>query len=54
MKSALAKLAHSTYWTPGIIHEPVEKPARDDESRDGIEMSCAFVEIFAVRETCAR
>lgn len=23
-------------------------------SRDGIKMSCVFVEIFAVRETCTR
>lgn len=29
-KSALSKLAHSTFWVPGIIHEPAEKPARDE------------------------
>lgn len=29
-KSALSKLAHSTFWAPGIIHEPAEKPARDE------------------------
>lgn len=29
-KSALSKLAHSTFWAPGIIHEPAEKPTRDE------------------------
>lgn len=29
-KSALSKLAHSTFWVPGIIHESAEKPARDE------------------------
>lgn len=29
-KSALSKLAYSTFWAPGIIHEPAEKPARDE------------------------
>jgi len=29
-KSALSKLAHSTFWVPGIIHEPAEKLTRDE------------------------
>jgi len=29
-KSALSKLAHSTFWAPGIIHESAEKPTHDE------------------------